>query len=399
MSNCFIIMLEMKKIILLLLWTFWLLGVTFSDYSYQNTSVCVGDVCSIQTCSVTEYDTQEVTTTTEYPDKDISSDLYDYLIAQWETTFANWLAWTVCVSDAIYTESIAEVKKPDPTEVCEWSMPLCGNGEIDTDLGEECDEWIDKNGTNNVWCSQDCKIISYCGDWMVNKELGEECDPWFDAEFCLEESCMFVENLSPDFDIDVWDPVTCEWDFEGGIIFSDEINQDLDSVIMYLDVDCEWDGTYVSLDPILDEQWNYLAKLNYTDPTSERYLIGSCHVKYWGCFKTDGWDKCVDKTANVILEGVCLTEGWSNVWWRNTWWSWWSNAWVSWWSNVWGSWWSDSQVSKNSIITSVSWTPVQEVLFWSASDNIIILNPSTGWVIRPMKLEETGWGYMSRREF
>src|SRR3989344_4767103 len=50
---------------------------------------------------------------------------------------------------------------------------VCGNGNLDLNLGEECD---DGNLVDNDGCSANCKFESFCGDGIVNVSAGEECD-------------------------------------------------------------------------------------------------------------------------------------------------------------------------------------------------------------------------------
>jgi len=91
----------MKKTLFFLL-GMWISLSVFADYSYQQSSICIGEVCSIETCHVTEHDEIELSSSIEYPDSDMSSALYEYLVAQGEMRFADWLAGTVCISENIY---------------------------------------------------------------------------------------------------------------------------------------------------------------------------------------------------------------------------------------------------------------------------------------------------------
>ena len=56
--------------------------------------------------------------------------------------------------------------------------PFCGDKNIDSELGEECD---DGNAIAGDGCDQNCQIEpqepeSFCGDKNIDSELGEECD-------------------------------------------------------------------------------------------------------------------------------------------------------------------------------------------------------------------------------
>jgi len=81
---------------------------------------------------------------------------------------------------------------------------------------------------------------------------------------------------------------------------------------MYLDVLCPWAEEYVSLDPLLDEDWKYEAFAERTDETSERYFIWkwSCLIKYWASYKwfemhwesTKKFPTCPHWSAEIELE-------------------------------------------------------------------------------------------------
>ncbi|MCB9506481.1 MAG: DUF4215 domain-containing protein [Myxococcales bacterium] len=62
------------------------------------------------------------------------------------------------------------------------TLPRCGDGVYDEDLGEECD---DGNTTMDDGCSNNC-LRPQCGDGVTQDELGEECD---DANDIDTDSC------------------------------------------------------------------------------------------------------------------------------------------------------------------------------------------------------------------
>ncbi len=313
----------MKKMFFLI-WIFGVTNIVSADYSYQNSSVCVWDMCSVETCHVTEHDSEIITTTTEYTDEEISSALHAYLLKQGETTFANRLSWTVCMSSETYIETESNEITPDPTVVCEWTNPLCWNSEVDTQQGEECDKWIENNWIEWSWCSSSCTITPYCWDSVVNEELDEECDPWYDAAYCNENTCKLLDDVPVWFDIWLFDPTYCEWNFMWGIETSEE-NFDFSQVWMYLEAKCPWSDVYVPLNPEIDDNWEYVAEIEYSDLSSPRFLVWECHIRYWWWYISD--DTVIHKTAFETLEGMCPTWSWN--------WSWWS--WSSGWSGSWPS--------------------------------------------------------------
>jgi len=72
------------------------------------------------------------------------------------------------------------------------SCPVCGDGVVETEYGEECD---DGNNTSSDGCSTSCTLESdVCGNGIV--EAGEECD---DANAIDVDSCvMCVEAFCGD---------------------------------------------------------------------------------------------------------------------------------------------------------------------------------------------------------
>jgi fibro-slime domain-containing protein len=55
--------------------------------------------------------------------------------------------------------------------------PYCGDGKVDTEAGEECDDGVNlsKYGQKNG-CGPGCKKSHYCGDGKVDGTAGEQCD-------------------------------------------------------------------------------------------------------------------------------------------------------------------------------------------------------------------------------
>ncbi|RMD51147.1 DUF4215 domain-containing protein [Candidatus Parcubacteria bacterium] len=64
----------------------------------------------------------------------------------------------------------------------------CGNGVVDSDYGEECD---DGNSDNTDSCTNDCKL-AVCGDGYVQPSNDEECDDAGESATC-DSDCTAVE--------------------------------------------------------------------------------------------------------------------------------------------------------------------------------------------------------------
>jgi fibro-slime domain-containing protein len=56
--------------------------------------------------------------------------------------------------------------------------PYCGDGNVDSVDGEECDDGVNKSPTYGVTtgCAPGCRKPAYCGDGKIDSQHGEECD-------------------------------------------------------------------------------------------------------------------------------------------------------------------------------------------------------------------------------
>lgn len=109
-----------------------------------------------------------------------------------------------------------------PDECC------CGNGEIESDKGEECDPGADPAGCRDdeVCVGCECYFSGFCGDGIISEGNGEECDPGAEPSGCMTgESCtrdcicephhgfsltISVTSPPPGLLIDVATPVTVD---------------------------------------------------------------------------------------------------------------------------------------------------------------------------------------------
>lgn len=92
----------------------------------------------------------------------------------------------ICISDL----NLCGNAHPDPGEVCDdgnnrdgdgcsadcKSDETCGNGRVDTTVGEVCDTPLAKDANGKFTCSADCKSNEKCGNGILDKEAGEVCD-------------------------------------------------------------------------------------------------------------------------------------------------------------------------------------------------------------------------------
>lgn len=66
------------------------------------------------------------------------------------------------------------------------SAPFCGDGNTDSNLGEECDD-----AGESAFCDADC-TYRICGDGTLNLTAGEQCDDGAETSTC-DSDCTFAE--------------------------------------------------------------------------------------------------------------------------------------------------------------------------------------------------------------
>ncbi len=96
-------------------------------------------------------------------------------------------SWDTCNEasfDACQIEACGELRPEGAAEGC---SPWCGDGSVQEDSGEECD---DGNAINEDACTNECQVPT-CGDGFTQE--GEECDDGntLDSDECTSE-CLFA---------------------------------------------------------------------------------------------------------------------------------------------------------------------------------------------------------------
>ncbi|MCA9378846.1 hypothetical protein KC640_00300, partial [Candidatus Dojkabacteria bacterium] len=128
----------------------------------------------------------------------------------------------------------------DEVSDCAPYAPSCGNGILDTDTGEQCDDGGQNGavctpayGGSCTYCSSTCQIVSvtgpYCGDANVDPEEecdndgqnGMQCTPAYGGSctYCSSE-CLNVELTGPycgDGNIDTGDGELCDDNGSNGV--------------------------------------------------------------------------------------------------------------------------------------------------------------------------------------
>jgi cysteine-rich repeat protein len=104
-------------------------------------------------------------------------------------------------------------KKPKYLYVPALKDPICGNGLLESLIGEECDDGGTDDGDG---CDANC-IEEFCGDGVVQPGLGEECEPTDDAAcpgLCSADYCRCSELSPVTEDLTTCTPpVTDFWEF------------------------------------------------------------------------------------------------------------------------------------------------------------------------------------------
>ena len=88
-------------------------------------------------------------------------------------------------------EQVIDTKREVELCIPSWTNPVCGDGDVQTQLGEECD---DGNTDDGDGCSGRC-VVEFCGDQTTQPGIGEECDGTDDAAcpgFC-STTCSCID--------------------------------------------------------------------------------------------------------------------------------------------------------------------------------------------------------------
>jgi fibro-slime domain-containing protein len=72
--------------------------------------------------------------------------------------------------------------------------PFCGDGNVDTKFGEECDDGVNQTTYGaSKGCGPGCRTVPYCGDGKVDSLYGEECDDGDqNGKGTCDDACKFV---------------------------------------------------------------------------------------------------------------------------------------------------------------------------------------------------------------
>jgi cysteine-rich repeat protein len=122
--------------------------------------------------------------------------------------------------NGILEVELGEVCDDGGNEAGDWcsadclSKEVCGNGILDVVMGEVCD---DGNKVGGDGCSKYCDSNESCGNGFIDWDLGEECDPPLDGEcslICQEIYCgNGVIDPGEECDDGNWDSGDgCDWD-------------------------------------------------------------------------------------------------------------------------------------------------------------------------------------------
>lgn len=322
----------------------------FSDYTYTWQVLCSWNVCSTETCHVQEFEPYvEVTEHTEFINGEKLQEIADFLIDSWREDYAQIIIAADCWWEIKY--STEKTITPDDIHTCNWSVPICGDGIVNTDW-EECDLWTDENWKSGSWCSTSCKrTLPYCGDWVV--EDFEDCDDWNNLiwdgcnQSCTVEkkrACTSVDGQPSDCVPDIEDPYECWWVVYWKVYtlpHDDLLNVRLVFTQLWVVI-----REYIITD--FNEDNEYFFEINYDDTTAENYIpSGDYDIAYY-FWSTVLW-KSVSWWHSLFITNQCDTG--TNTWnstWGSTWTSTWGSDWWTWWTNWWGdgttwwTWWSGS---------------------------------------------------------
>jgi CSLREA domain-containing protein len=89
---------------------------------------------------------------------------------------------------------VSVTEGPPICDIGAYERSFCGDKVLDSSAGEQCDAGI-ANGTVGSCCSGDCKIAPCCGDGKVDADLNEDCDEGAQINgtpsSCCNSDCTF----------------------------------------------------------------------------------------------------------------------------------------------------------------------------------------------------------------
>lgn len=96
---------------------------------------------------------------------------------------------------------------------CRNCRTECGDGLLDREIGEECEpQYSPKDSAGvSLTCTNECRRKPFCGDGKVNSQAGEECDP-VNGTTCVN-NCKRAPSSLPDAGVG-----TCVPDVDAGVL-------------------------------------------------------------------------------------------------------------------------------------------------------------------------------------
>jgi cysteine-rich repeat protein len=133
--------------------------------------------------------------TVQQPDVNVNVEAPEISMAQpsvasrYTGTFA--VEGGICGDGTVDPEEGEECDDAGESSTCDTDCTVaeCGDGTLNVTYGEECDDG-ENNGTGNGYCLSDCSAFQFCGDGTVNGT--EKCDDSGESETC-DSDCTDVE--------------------------------------------------------------------------------------------------------------------------------------------------------------------------------------------------------------
>jgi len=227
------------------------------------------------------------------------------------------LSWNVSYDKDAWKYTWKCVNGNSQPVVCEAKDLWCGDGNLQEDKGEECDEWKD-NGKTGSSCTSDCKKVPQCSSQYNGKNIytsnsSSVIDSYVDKSKLCEVGIMFPSTFSPN-QWTPWNPRVFYWWCKNG---EKTISEKACQLNQYR---C-WDGIKNGWNPTLFINNRTIEACDPADPNLNEKCNNDCTYANAVCGLESGQTKYNNnypapriKETDSWLCGTGKVKAWSFVW-------------------------------------------------------------------------------------